>query len=142
MQMRSTIYIARALLSHRPRLIMCVSFFNNAAPYSTRGVACGPLYICSAHSSFTQQDLSYVSLSSVPQHPTALFGGKNKEQGQTWSLCVAKSTANPTWGDIFECCFKAQSSKLERLFCHVSVKRDVRALSFKLYKSFRKCHPT
>ena len=33
-------------------------------------------------------------------------------------------TANPTCGDIFE------SSKLERLFCHVSVKRDVRALSF------------
>jgi len=40
------------------------------------------------------------------------------------------STADPTWGDIFECCFKAQSSELERLFCHVSVKRDVRALSF------------
>ena len=34
------------------------------------------------------------------------------------------STANPTWGVIFE------SSKLEGLFCHVSVKRDVRALSF------------
>jgi len=34
-------------------------------------------------------------------------------------------------GDIFECCFKAQSSKLEGIFCHVSVKRDVRALSFK-----------
>ena len=27
---------------------------------------------------------------------------------------------------------KAQSSKLERLFCHVSVKRDVLALSFEL----------
>jgi len=27
---------------------------------------------------------------------------------------------------------KAQSSKLERLFYHVSVKRDVRALSFEL----------
>jgi len=27
---------------------------------------------------------------------------------------------------------KAQSSKLERLFCHVSVKRDVRAFSFEL----------
>jgi len=27
---------------------------------------------------------------------------------------------------------KAQSSKLERLSCHVSVKRDVRALSFEL----------
>jgi len=27
---------------------------------------------------------------------------------------------------------KAQSSKLERLFCHVSVKTDVRALSFEL----------
>jgi len=27
---------------------------------------------------------------------------------------------------------KAQSSKLERLFCHVSVQKDVRALSFEL----------
>ena len=27
---------------------------------------------------------------------------------------------------------KAQSSKLERLFCHVAVKKDVRALSFEL----------
>ena len=45
-----------------------------------------------------------------------------------------------TCGDVFECCFKAQSSKLERLICHVSVKRDVWALSFELWKSFRKCH--
>jgi len=37
---------------------------------------------------------------------------------------------------------KAQNSKLERLFCHVSVKRDVRALSFELWNSIRKCHPT
>jgi len=29
---------------------------------------------------------------------------------------------------------KAQSSKLQRLFCHVSMKRDVRALSFELSK--------
>jgi len=36
---------------------------------------------------------------------------------------------------------KAQSSKLERLVCHVSVKRDVRALSFELWNSVRKCHP-
>ena len=35
---------------------------------------------------------------------------------------------------------KAQSSKLERLFCHVSVKRDVRALRFELWNSIRKCH--
>ena len=34
---------------------------------------------------------------------------------------VPLGTANPTWGDIFECCFKAQSSKLERLF---SLKRS------------------
>jgi len=49
-------------------------------------------------------------------------------------ICTYESifdcTADPTLGDIFECCFKTQSSKLERLFCHVSVKRDVRALSF------------
>jgi len=37
-------------------------------------------------------------------------------------------TANPTWGVIS----KALNSKLKRLFCHVSVKRDVRALSFEL----------
>jgi len=43
-------------------------------------------------------------------------------------------TANPTWGDIFECCFKAQSSKLERLFALKRGKRDVRALSFELSK--------
>jgi len=35
---------------------------------------------------------------------------------------------------------KAQSSKLERLRCHVSVKRDLRALSFELWNSIRKCH--
>jgi len=34
-------------------------------------------------------------------------------------------TANPSWGVIFECCFKARSSKIECLFCHVSVKRLV-----------------
>ena len=43
-------------------------------------------------------------------------------------------TANPTWGDIFKCCFKAQSSKLERLFSLKRGKRDVRALSFELSK--------
>ena len=37
---------------------------------------------------------------------------------------------------------KSQSSKLESLFFHVSVNRDVRALSFEPWKSFRKCHPT
>ena len=43
-------------------------------------------------------------------------------------------TANPTWGDISECCFKAQSSKLERLFSSKRGKRDVRASSFGLSK--------
>ena len=51
-------------------------------------------------------------------------------------------TADPTWGDISESCFNAHSSKLERLFCHVSVKRNVQALSFEFRNSFRKCHPT
>ena len=45
---------------------------------------------------------------------------------------VAKCTANPIWGDIFENSFKAQSSKLERLFSLKCCKRDVRALSFEL----------
>jgi len=58
-----------------------------------------------------------------------------KEMYFPWVGCLG--TANPTWGDIFE------SSKLKarRVFCHVSVKRDVRALSFDLWNSIRKCHP-
>jgi len=51
------------------------------------------------------------------------------------STLKSNFTADPTWGDIFE------SSKLERLFCHVSVKRDVRALSFERWNSIRKCDP-
>ena len=43
-------------------------------------------------------------------------------------------TAHPTWGDIFECSCKAQSSKFERLFTLKRGKRDVRALSFDLSK--------
>jgi len=35
------------------------------------------------------------------------------------------STANPTWGDIFESSLKAQSSKLDRLFSLKRGKRDV-----------------
>jgi len=50
-------------------------------------------------------------------------------------------TADPTWGDIFESCLKAQSSKLEPLFCHVLVRRYVRALSFELWKSFENVTP-
>ena len=38
-----------------------------------------------------------------------------------------ESTANTTWGDIFECCFKAQSSSL---FSLNRGKRDLRALCF------------
>jgi len=43
-------------------------------------------------------------------------------------------TANPTWGNIFECPFKIQSSKLEYLFSLKRGKRDARALSFELSK--------
>ena len=39
------------------------------------------------------------------------------------------STANPTWDDTLECCFKVQSSNLERLFSLKRGKRDVRALN-------------
>ena len=49
-------------------------------------------------------------------------------------LSCKLSTANSTRGDIFECCFKAQSSKLEPLFSLKRGKRDVRALSFELSK--------
>jgi len=55
---------------------------------------------------------------------------------RSFSHCtlVCECTANPTWGDIFKCCFKAQSSKLERLFSLKRGKRDVRELSFELLK--------
>jgi len=56
------------------------------------------------------------------------------------SHLATQCTADPIWGDIFEYSFKAQSSELERLFCHVSVKRDVRAFGFDVWKSFRNCH--
>jgi len=36
---------------------------------------------------------------------------------------------------------KAHSSKLEQLFCHVSVKRDFRALSFRALKQHLKMSP-
>jgi len=52
----------------------------------------------------------------------------------TESCILGRDTANPTWGDIFECCFKAQTSKLERLFSLKRGKRDVLALSFELSK--------
>jgi len=45
-----------------------------------------------------------------------------------------EDTATPTWGGILECYFKAQSSKLERLFSLKRGKRDVPALSFELSK--------
>jgi len=52
--------------------------------------------------------------------------------------CVAvymyMCTANATWGDIFEWCFKAQSSELQRLFSLKRGNRDVGALSFELSK--------
>ena len=49
------------------------------------------------------------------------------------SLVITDScTAFRAWSDIFECYFKAQGSKLERLISHVSAKKDVRALSFEL----------
>ena len=57
------------------------------------------------------------------------------DSSSTCGTAAHPYTANPTWGDIFERCFKAQSSKLERLFSLKRGKRDVRALSF------RKCHP-
>jgi len=42
------------------------------------------------------------------------------------------STAYDSWGDIFECCFKAQSSKLKRLFATFQWKEtfELWALSF------------
>jgi len=58
---------------------------------------------------------------------------KRDQVYQKRRVCKYKvNTANPTWGDIFECCFKAQSSNLERLFSLKRGKRDVRALSFEL----------
>jgi len=68
-------------------------------------------------------------------------------QGKGWTLekllkCKTpyNSIANPTWGDIFESSFKAQSSKLQRLFSLKHDKRDFQALSFELWNSLRRCH--
>ena len=55
--------------------------------------------------------------------------------------CNDTGTAEPTWGDIFESCFKAQGSKFQRLFCHVSVQRDLRALCFELLKELSEMSP-
>jgi len=54
---------------------------------------------------------------------------------QTVAILGNGGTAYPTWDRML-----CQSSKLERLFCHASVKRDVRALSFELWKSIQKYH--
>jgi len=51
--------------------------------------------------------------------------------------CVWINKTNPTWGDIFEWCFKAQRSKFERLF---SLKRAEETFEF-WPLNFRKCHP-
>jgi len=65
-----------------------------------------------------------------------------KEQTNIWSkkpiTLKNKVTVQPIpLGVSFS---KAHSSKLESLFYHVLVKRDVRALSFELWNSIRKCH--
>ena len=74
------------------------------------------------------------------------FGNREVERYQSETHKVhdpnMPGTAYPTWGDIFESCFETQSLKLESLLCHVSVKRDVRALSFELCNCLRKYHPT
>jgi len=49
-------------------------------------------------------------------------------------------TAYLIWTDNCECSCKTQTSKLVCLLNFKRVKRDVRALSFELWKSFRKCH--
>ena len=52
-------------------------------------------------------------------------------------IVVSQYDVQPKRGDIFECCFKAQSSKLESLFSLKRGKRD-----FQLWAlSFRKCYP-
>ena len=53
------------------------------------------------------------------------------------NIYIFKNTADPTWGDILE---SSKLKNLECLFCPVSVKRDVRALSFELWNNIRKCH--
>jgi len=47
-------------------------------------------------------------------------------------------TAYPIWSDIFASSFESSKRKLERLFCRVSVKTKLRALSFKLWKDLLK----
>jgi len=54
----------------------------------------------------------------------------SKQYRTAWWLTIHCTS----WGDIFECCFKAQSSNLERHFSLKRGKRDVRDLSFELSK--------
>ena len=81
----------------------------------------------------TQNDLNKwklkwtLSLSQTSQQKSAL------PKKWDWLIHQSALLSNPTWGDIFECCFKAQSSKLEPLFSVKRGKRDVRALSFELW---------
>jgi len=55
--------------------------------------------------------------------------------------CISTlSTACPTSSDIFQSCLPSSKRKLVGLFCHVSVRRDVRALASSFAPSFSKCH--
>ena len=49
-------------------------------------------------------------------------------------IAYLADTAYHTWSHVFECCFKAQSSKFECLFSLKCGKRNVRASSFELSK--------
>jgi len=55
---------------------------------------------------------------------------------------ITSSTANPTWGDIFESSLKAQSTKLKAQSSNVSFHWNVAKETFELWAlSFRKWHP-
>ena len=79
------------------------------------------------------------SISFCPNWEETKWGNvQPAETEQFWEMPKSKfgpsTFSRSHLGDIFECFFKAQSSRLESLFSLKHVKRDVRALSFEFSK--------
>ena len=92
-------------------------------------------YLCSAQPNTECTNPGGLRLSLVV---SGYFGVKDSSilMKELFSFPTGKKLVPISVGVTFS---KAQSSKLERLFCHVSVTRDIRALSFELWNSIQKC---
>ena len=92
-------------------LSICLSVFQSI---------CLCACICVCLSVYLSADLSVCIFFSLP------FTHFLSQPFSRGTLLTHTFTAYPTCGDIFESGFKAQSSKLKRLFCHVLVKSNIR----------------